>query len=467
MLHRLRFGWRSSLATRTVTILVLIQALLLPALYVGIDRIAWHSNVDMFDSIAQDFLTRHAETLASGRVPLDEEGLFTFMRGAIASGLVAYAEITAGGRTFRSHVQAPTPPPANDEMDVLSPGDDRIYYLSQHWQAPSATGTLRFGFDESIMHARVVGARRLLLAAMASFLALEILAGIALARYLTRPLAQLRLAARAIGDGQLATGLHASTGIREVDELARDLERMRGTLDAVATRLHQKQRLETVGTLAGGVSHEFNNVLLPIVLYLEATLDHVPEGHPARLPVERALSAAERARHIVAKLLIFSRHGVAQALRPISLAGPTTEALNLFASIRPSTIAVETDLDADADPVLIDPVQVIQVVMNLCTNAYQAIPERGGSIRVAVRNVEGPAGREVQLSVEDTGAGMDSATLSRIFEPFFTTRAVGQGSGLGLAVVHGIVTNAHGTIDVESQPGVGTTVRVRWPGARA
>lgn len=466
MLHLLRQGWRSSLTTRIVVVLLLIQAVLLPGLYVSIDRIAWRSNGELFNSIAQGYLVQHVQELESGRIALDASGLTSFLAGIVSSGIVAYAEVRSGSEVYRSHVDAPTAPPTPGVADVLEPGDDHIYYLSQRWTRGTVSGSLLLGFDESFMHLRVAGARRLLLASIAGFLILEILAGILLARYLTRPLRQLRRAARQIAAGELAGALETSTGIREVDELGRDLERMRASLDVMASRLHQRQRLETVGTLAGGVAHEFNNILLPIILFLETACDSLAEAHPARLAVERALGAAGRARDIVAKLLVFSRHGATASLERVSLARPVAEALNLFASVRPSTIEVQADLDPDADPVLVDPGQIIQVVMNLCTNAYQAIPSSGGTIRVAVRNVEGPAGREVELSIADSGSGMDAATLARVFEPFFTTREVGQGSGLGLAVVHGIVTGLHGTIHAESRPGAGTEFRLRWPSAR-
>jgi signal transduction histidine kinase len=463
MWNRILRRWQSSLATRIIGITLLTQAALLPALFVGLDRVAWQSNRELFASMAQGYIARRAGEVSDGRVSIDGAALQPFVAGIVASGFVAYAEVRLPGRVVSSHAATPAPLPAAGVLDSIEPGDDRIYYLSEPWRHGAESGTLVLGFDESFMHERVAGGRRLLLLALFGYLVLVIVAAVLLAHYLTRPLAQLRRAAHRVAAGNMSQALDTSTGIREVDELSQDLERMRRSLEAMAARIYQTQRLETVGTLAGGISHEFNNVLLPIILFLEAALDALPEEHRARPPVARALVAAGRARDIVTKLLVFSRHSAVVKLVPISLAGAVDEALRLFAGVCPSYVTLQTDIDTPTDPVMADTGMIMQIVMNLCTNACQAIPVGGGTITVGLENVVVDGARMVELAVTDSGVGMAGATLSRIFEPFFTTRAVGRGSGLGLAVVHGIVATLHGTISVDSEPGAGSVFRVRLP----
>lgn len=235
-------------------------------------------------------------------------------------------------------------------------------------------------------------------------------------------------------------------------------------------RLQRVEKLETIGGLAGGVAHEFNNLLLPIVSYSEIVLDDLEPGS-SRTYVERIQAAAQKARVLVRQLLEFSRESDApiraQTLEPI-----LRESLTLLEGALPASVRVERALDAPTLRVAIDPLQLRQLVVNLGTNAAQAMPE-GGVLHVGFEEVPAPrdwsllaapgADSVALLSFRDTGVGMDDETLARAFDPFFSTREVGEGTGLGLSVVHGIITAWGGIVDVDSTPGAGSTFRIYLP----
>jgi signal transduction histidine kinase len=245
---------------------------------------------------------------------------------------------------------------------------------------------------------------------------------------------------------------------------------------ALESRLLQKQRLETVGTLASGMAHEINNVLVPITLYTETALARLPENHSARPGMTRVLALSERASNIIAKVLAFGRHANLGPTGPIMIAPAVEEGVRTFDALRPPNVELHTRVDADCGMVIAESTAVVQVVMNLCSNACQALPPAGGSIEVklhatdidAAENPDGlPPGRYVELEVSDSGCGMDEATQAQIFDPFFTTRDVGKGTGLGLSVVHGIVRSLGGQVRVRSTPGRGSSFRVLLPQPKA
>jgi signal transduction histidine kinase len=244
--------------------------------------------------------------------------------------------------------------------------------------------------------------------------------------------------------------------------------------ETLESKLRQAQKLETVGVLAGGIAHEFNNVLLPIYLYTEEALHDLPPDSPVRTHLERVLKSANRAKTLVQQILTFSHQNEKQAFTPVDLRPVAEEALELLRALLPPTVELHLDLAADACMVMADRDQIHQLLMNLCSNAYQALDETGGSIRVTLDRcvIDGnssvdlprlPMGRYIRIRVSDTGHGIDRSSLHRIFEPFYTTRAVGQGTGLGLSVVHGIAVSHSGDITVESAPETGTTFQVYLP----
>lgn len=229
------------------------------------------------------------------------------------------------------------------------------------------------------------------------------------------------------------------------------------------------QKLEALGTLAGGIAHDLNNTLVPILALTKLTAKRVPEGSRERQNLMTVVNASEHARDLVKRILAFSRDEKRAEHTAVDATAVMREAMDLLRVAVPATIKFELSI-APVATVLGDAGQLQQVVTNLVTNAVQAIGEAMGRISVSLHSskneaLAGEAGlREwTCLSVADTGCGMDEAILGRIFEPFFTTKNVGEGTGLGLSVVHGIVASHGGHVDVRSTPGQGTIFTIYLP----
>jgi PAS domain S-box-containing protein len=256
---------------------------------------------------------------------------------------------------------------------------------------------------------------------------------------------------------------------RDITERRR-LDREKVQLEA---KLQQAQRLEALGTLAGGIAHDFNNILTASVTYTELAVLDATDPDAVREHLAEVTRAHERARDLVRQILAFSRQQK-PGRRPTALVTIVKEALRLLHSTLPKSITLETSFSPDTPTVLADPTQVHQVVMNLCTNAAHAMRDRPGRLMVSLERVDATpelaakvAGIELvryaRLSVRDNGSGMSAETLAQIFNPFFTTKAPGEGTGLGLSVVHGILDSHDGAIHVESRPEQGTVVDCYFP----
>jgi signal transduction histidine kinase len=239
------------------------------------------------------------------------------------------------------------------------------------------------------------------------------------------------------------------------------------------SQLLQLQKMETIGTLAGGIAHDFNNILTPILGYTEMALEELSDESTLRYDVEQINNAALRGKDLVQQILTFSRQ-VDFDKKPLRLHQVVKEVMNLIRASFPSNIEIRQSLDTDCGTVLADATQMHQVIMNLCTNSLHAMMNNGGILEVGLdaldiksKKVKSAAnlkpGKYVRLTISDTGIGMDKQTMDRIFEPFFTNREVGSGSGLGLSVVHGIVSNYNGAIQVQSELGKGTVFMIYLP----
>jgi PAS domain S-box-containing protein len=238
------------------------------------------------------------------------------------------------------------------------------------------------------------------------------------------------------------------------------------------TQLQQAQKMESIGTLAGGIAHDFNNILFPMLGYTEMMLEDVPADSPFQDKLQGILTGAERAGDLVKQILTFSRQSDHE-MKPLRMQLVIKEVLKLIRSTLPTTIGINKHISNDCRLVMADPTQVHQIAMNLMTNAYHAMEETGGTLKVTLKEVELTAedlkgtaivpGLHVCLEVSDTGSGIDQGDLDRIFDPYFTTKEEGKGTGLGLAVVHGIVKSHGGHISVHSEPGKGTEFKVYLP----
>ena len=252
-----------------------------------------------------------------------------------------------------------------------------------------------------------------------------------------------------------------------------DRKRAEEKLQRSEIQLRQAQKMEAIGTLAGGIAHDFNNILGAILGYTELALSRIPHEDRARQNLKEVLAAGTRAKDLVQHILTFSRQQE-QEKRPLHLQPVVMEVLQLLRATLPVTIEIKDHLVATIDTILADPTQMHQVLLNLCTNAEHTMRERGGVLEVWLETVEVTdevvaqhpdlrPGPYVRLTVRDTGQGMALEVRERIFDPFFTTKSVGEGTGMGLAVVHGIVADLRGAIVVDSARGQGTTFAIYIP----
>lgn len=238
-------------------------------------------------------------------------------------------------------------------------------------------------------------------------------------------------------------------------------------------QLRQAQKMEAVGTLAGGIAHDFNNILAAIIGYTELAQLSIPQSGPAGKNLEQVLKGAVRARDLVKQILTFSRQSELED-RPLKISPIVREALKLVRATVPTTIEIRQNIGQESGAVLADPAQIRQVLVNLCANAADAMEEKGGVLEINLDDVDLDAedaaqhpdfkpGPFVRLTVSDEGHGMDREVMTRMFDPYYTTKEKGRGTGMGLAVVHGIVKNHKGAITAHSKPEKGTVFNVYLP----
>ena len=238
-------------------------------------------------------------------------------------------------------------------------------------------------------------------------------------------------------------------------------------------RVTESEKLKALGQMASGVAHDFNNILSAIMGYAEIALFDLPEKNESKRSIEQVLAASHRAKDLVKQILAFSRQSDLEP-RPIKISPIVNEALKLLRASIPATIEIKQNIQMESGMLLGDPTQIHRVLMNLCTNAHHALGEKGGVIEVSLTQEELgekdvsihlnlKPGHYMKLSVRDNGQGIDQDALERLFEPYFTTKDKGMGTGMGLAVVHGIVTGLGGAVAVKSEPGKGSCFDVILP----
>ena len=279
---------------------------------------------------------------------------------------------------------------------------------------------------------------------------------------------------------EMSIGLKKSLLYEQVQEHAKELKASLVRIEeAEAERLilqqhlQRSQKMEAIGTLASGIAHDFNNILGAVIGYAELALLDIPGDSRSRKSLEMVLTAGTRAKDLVKQILAFSRQGEEER-KPIEIARIVNEVLKFMRASMPATIEIRKTIGADVDTIMADPVQIHQVLMNLCTNANHAMQKTGGALEVRLASVvlgaEDAAvhpdlniGPYVLVTVKDSGHGMDAATLEKIFDPYFTTKEKEFGTGLGLSVVHGIVQKHGGAIVVSSEPGKGSAFDLYFP----
>jgi signal transduction histidine kinase/ActR/RegA family two-component response regulator len=254
-----------------------------------------------------------------------------------------------------------------------------------------------------------------------------------------------------------------------------DRRRAEESLRQSEQQLRQAEKMEALGSMAGGIAHDFNNILTPIIGYSQMMIKKYSDGTGPLEQAQRILKAANRAKDLVGQILSFSRKSESKdSLHPVHIIPIAKEVLKMHSSSLPPGIEINRVIKAEQDKVLANPTKIHQVLMNLCTNAVYAMKKTGGILEMRITNfvvarrsgqefAELEPGQYLRISIKDTGTGMDQATIKRIFEPFFTTKPCGEGTGMGLAVVHGILKSIKGGISVESEVGKGSVFHVALP----
>lgn len=275
---------------------------------------------------------------------------------------------------------------------------------------------------------------------------------------------------------EIRVGLLALHEANYILGFARDIsERQRAEQERrkLEEQLAQAQKMESIGILAGGIAHDFNNILAVILGYADMARQDAPLSSRYASNLDKVLDAGHRAKELVKQILAFSRQVEIKRV-PIQLQSIIKEALSMLRASLPSTIEIIDNIDSRCSVVFADPTQVHQILMNLCTNASHAMEQCGGTLNIELKNIHIDEdsrpltltikpGDYVQLTVSDTGSGIEPAVIGKIFDPYFTTKEPGKGTGMGLAIIHGIITDYGGTIKVESEPGKGAIFHAYFP----
>jgi signal transduction histidine kinase/ActR/RegA family two-component response regulator len=262
--------------------------------------------------------------------------------------------------------------------------------------------------------------------------------------------------------------------VASINQMQENLEHDHKKRNELEDKLQQAQKMEAIGTLAGGIAHDFNNILTPIIGYTQLVQENLPAKSKAKGQLVKVLKAADRAKELVQQILTFSHQTTDHEHRPLKVHLIVKEALKLLRASIPTSIEIKQTIAQDCKDVLADPTQIHQIIMNLCTNAYHAMREKGGILAVSLSEIEiAPAdhpaslqwvaGTYIRLVVSDSGHGIPPEILPNIFTPYFTTKKLGEGTGMGLALVHGIIKSHRGNITVYSEPEKGTTFNVYLP----
>lgn len=464
----------TTLSERFVRLLLVIHAVLLPVLFFALETVVKNGMTSAFVDDART----SARVIADNFEPLDsadpDERVIEQLDSAILGGRVVYAVLQRNQLLISSSIEVVEDPDSFHEDFAFGTHGDDVYYMSLPLEQPGAV--IRLGFDEVPTREGFEKVRRTIVYVLGIYLVLAISSTAYLSSTVVRPIKSLQQASRKIASGDYQRKLSVDSQLAEIRDLSADLERMRRNLLAVSKKLRHTQRLESLGTLAGGVAHEFNNVLQPLLLYTDLALEDLPEDSPIAPNLRRVQDLANRAKGLSQQILTFGRQNEDADLEEVEIALVVEEAISMIRALVPATVELRTDIDRDSGLIECDPGQIQQLLVNLCSNALNAL-SRGnehisielGSTEVSVEFVARhpglQPGRYVVLEVADTGSGMDAYTAARIFEPFFTTQDVGEGTGLGLSVVHGIVMRHGGEIILKTKPGKGSRFRIYLPAA--
>jgi signal transduction histidine kinase len=482
-----------------VLAVLLIHAVLLPLLSYGMLTLVRNVQEELFIDHVRIYSRVFADQLQSNVDLANEQKIIEALDSSILGGRCVHAAFELNGRRVLSSLMEEAEGNNFEEDFGFGEHGDNVYYLSTPVVMGGTMALLELGFDEEPALSEIESARNTILSIVLVYLLITVFSVTAFSAVVASPLQRLRHDSHKIASGDYTRQMSVDSEIFEIKELTNDLEHMRSTLVGINAKLEGEiasrevaeeerrkaeihlrhmHRLQSIGTLAGGVAHEFNNVLLPILLYTDLALEDLPEDSPARPQLERVMKLADRAKGLSEQILTFGRPSSDVMAEHEDVAPILDEAMSMVRALIPASIDVQIGIHRPLGPLKCDPNEVQQLIVNLCSNAYKAILTGGSNIGVSAENVEVTSelaaqhprleeGPYMRLTVVDNGEGMDADTLERMFDPFFSTREVGKGTGLGLSVVHGIVTKHEGEIVVASEVGKGTTIDVYFPKSKA
>ena len=484
-----------TIAGRITLGVLAVHLLVLPTLYFGLVYLIKDNNDEMFVNASRGHARFLADSLERVNDTRSQLQIVEILDSVVLSGSGVFAELLGQDSVIRSSLISDQDAARYQEDFEIGQHDDNVYYISVPVLVGESPLNLRVGFDETPVQEQNASAYVNGLIIIAAYITALLLLLPIIGRRVVKPVRELQQASREIASGALSEHLNVETDLVEFIDLSNDLERMKSRLIGINERLEREiderketeaqrkslelqlrhsQRLETVGTMAGGIAHELNNILVPIILYAEIAIEDLPPDSPVAKDMQLVLNAAKRAKGIVGQVLTFGSKMESRENVLVNTAEVISESIDLLRASLPPNVSLELDIADNCPPVLGDHALLNQLILNLCTNALQALGGEGGTVRVALDvSSSGEAlalaqpalskQKLVRLTVSDTGRGMSIETRNRIFEPFFTTRPVGKGTGLGLSVVHGIVTDSNGAIEVESELESGSTFYVYFP----
>lgn len=300
-----------------------------------------------------------------------------------------------------------------------------------------------------------------------------------LARGITKPLNRLTKSVNMLGESGVVKKVPVETEdeigklAMAINDMSESLKKREEEKHLLEEHLRYTKKMEAIGTLAGGIAHDFNNILAAIIGYTELASLNASNSDSLKSDLDEILKASNRAKDLTKQILLFSRQ-TEQEQKPIKIEFIVKEVLKMMRASLPTTIEIRQNIKTGLAPILSDSTEIHRVLMNLCTNAAHAMQKKGGVLEVtltdmeidkktAAQNLDLNPGQYQILTISDTGHGMDSSVIERIFDPFFTTKKHGEGTGMGLAVTHGIVKSCGGAITVSSEVGKGTTFKVFFP----
>ncbi len=484
-----------TISSRITLGVLALQLIILPTVYFGLVYLLKENNEEAFLNSSRGHARFLADSLERISGPYLESEVIEILDSVVVSGDGVFSELAGPDGTILSSLVTQSDADRYLEDFQISDHDDNTYYMSVPVITQHGAFTLRVGFDEAPYLEQNAAAYKSGIFIMLAYLVALLLLLPIIGYRIARPIKKLQQASKDVASGALSEHLIIESDLVELTDLSRDLDRMKRRLIGTSqqlkieieehreseterrnleAQLRHSQRLETVGTMAGGIAHELNNILVPIILYTDIAIEDLPDNSSAIESLERVLASATRAKGIVSQVLTFGHKIESGRLAATDIGDVVRESIELVRASIPQNVAVDLDIANDCPAVLASAALLNQLTVNLYSNAFQSLLDENGKVSISLAKSRADSelaamypslgNRDlVRLCVTDNGCGMDEETMQRIFEPFFTTRSVGEGTGLGLSVVHGIVTDLNGAIRVQSTLESGSTFSVYLP----